>query len=201
MIVPDALARLWVESAYASVSRILRKIDEWHTPDISISGSIFLLAFPINTAIFPIGEIEALSQRVVTRGIPVGGALHSRPEIGSLWTRLRVRETNRMAGRVQAAGPGLLREGGTEQELTGLPIEHIEETAAVRPVHQLAGLAAPVVVDQDGHLHRIPIVDVVRDELEIPFQLAGVCIERDGAIGVKVVSFSGISIPIGRGIP
>ena len=46
----------------------------------------------------------------------------------------------------------------------------------------------------------IPIVGVVGRELEVPFELAGVAIERHERTGVEVVAAARIGIPVGTGI-
>jgi hypothetical protein len=43
-------------------------------------------------------------------------------------------------------------------------------------------------------------VHVVGYVLEIPFELSAVCVECDGTVRVKIVSFAAVAVPIRRGI-
>ena len=58
----------------------------------------------------------------------------------------------------------------------------------------------PSHVGQHRDLHRIVVEIVVRRELVIPFQLAGIGIERDHGIAVEVVAGAVVAVPIGPGI-
>src|SRR5579872_2269720 len=79
-------------------------------------------------------------------------------------------------------------------------VEHVEKAAAMSPVDELAWLPAPFCIHQHGNLRGIPIVHVMRHELEIPFQFAGVRVESDRAIRVQVVTPPRVAVPIGRGV-
>ncbi len=70
----------------------------------------------------------------------------------------------------------------------------------MRPIDQLTRRTFPFAIDQHGNLHSVPIVHVVRNELEMPFQFAGIGIERDGAVGIEVVAGPRIAVPVGRRI-
>ena len=61
----------------------------------------------------------------------------------------------------------------------GDAIDRVEEPVAVGEHHDLARLPVDGELSKHGHLRRIPVVDVVRRELVVPLQLAGVGIERD----------------------
>src|SRR5579859_112590 len=50
-------------------------------------------------------------------------------------------------------------------------------------------------------MRRVPIVRIVRRELKIPAQLAGVGVESDERAGVKIVAGANVAIPVGAGIP
>ena len=49
-------------------------------------------------------------------------------------------------------------------------------------------------------MHGVVIEIVMRRELEIPFQLAGIGVERDDAIAIEVVAAAVVAIPIGTGV-
>ena len=90
---------------------------------------------------------------------------------------------------VEAARPRhVLHVLRAEQELAVGAIEHVEEAVAVGLHQQLARLALPRRVDQRRRLLRVVVPHVVRRELEVPLQRAGLRVERDDRIGVEVVA-------------
>src|SRR5580765_6442305 len=105
-----------------------------------------------------------------------------------------------MAGGVKPLGPSLLGERRAEKESPFLTIQNVIEAVAVRPIDELARLPAPLSIHEYRHLRGIPIMNVVRHELEIPFQLAGIGVEGDGAVGVQVVAVPRVAVPIWRWI-
>ena len=88
-------------------------------------------------------------------------------------------------------GPGHLHERLAEQELAVGAIEHVHEPVPVGPQHHLARPALPLDVGEHRHLHRVVVELVVRRELEMPFQLTGVGVERDDRFAVQVVAARG----------
>ena len=83
--------------------------------------------------------------------------------------------------------PGRVAEGLADEQLAGHAVEHVEEAVAVRHHHDLARLAGDGEVGEHRHVGRIPVVRVVRRELERPLQRAGVGVERDDRRGVEIV--------------
>ena len=72
------------------------------------------------------------------------------------------------AALVEAAAPtSASRSCGAVQVLAGLSIEHVEERVAVGHDDERARAAAEFGVDQHRNLVRIPVVHVVRRELEM----------------------------------
>ena len=59
----------------------------------------------------------------------------------------------------------------------------------------LRGRALPLDVGQHRHLRRVVVELVVRRELVVPLQLAGVGVERDDAVAVQVVAERGCGRP------
>ena len=55
-------------------------------------------------------------------------------------------------------------------------------------------------IDQDIGLGGIAILQVVRRELVVPFEIAGFGVERENAIGVEVVAGTVAVVAIGPGI-
>ena len=86
------------------------------------------------------------------------------------------------------------------EKFPGGAIQHVEKSVAIAPQHQLARRALPIRVDQHGDLHRVVVVRIVRRELEMPFELAGIGIERDHGIGIEIVAGALRGIPVGAGI-
>src|SRR4029077_19390158 len=87
-----------------------------------------------------------------------------------------------------------------QQELSGLSVQHVEKRVAVAPVHELPLPAAKFGIYQHGNLHGIPVVNVMRRELKVPFQLARVCVEGNHTQRIKIVSPPDIAVPIRRGV-
>ena len=83
------------------------------------------------------------------------------------------------------------------QELAGLAVEHVVERIAIGGHDELAGLALPIGVDQDLDLVGVPVVGVVRRELEPPDDLARVWIEGQQAVRVEVVAGAQVTVPVG----
>jgi hypothetical protein len=85
---------------------------------------------------------------------------------------------------VDALGPiQRLHERRGAQKFAGGAIQHIEVTVAIRMQQKLARAAfVQSAVEQHRPGLRVPIVRVVRRELEIPFQLARIGVQRQQRI-------------------
>ena len=79
-------------------------------------------------------------------------------------------------------------------------VEHVHHAVAVRPQHHLARTALPLDVGEHRHLRGVVVQLVVRRELVVPLQLAGVGVERDDAVAVQVVAEPRAAVPVGRRI-
>ena len=73
------------------------------------------------------------------------------------------------------------------QKFSRGPVERVVEAIAVRPQHDLAVLPFHSMSARTWDLHRVIVVNVVGSELEVPFQLAGIPIERRHTIVVQIV--------------
>src|ERR1044071_229330 len=82
------------------------------------------------------------------------------------------------------------------QECSGSAIKHIVEAVAAGDHYQLAAAG----IDQHRHVGRIPVVDIVRSELEMPAELAGIGIQSDQRAGGEIVTLAAIAIVVGAGI-
>ncbi len=89
---------------------------------------------------------------------------------------------------VEAAHPIYFHEGLAQQEHSGGPVQHIEIAVAIRPQHGFEGRAFPRDVGEYRDLDGIVIVFVVRRELIMPLELAGIGIQRNHRAGVEVVA-------------
>ena len=76
----------------------------------------------------------------------------------------------------------------------------LEETIATGLCQQLARLTVELGIHQHGCLRGIPIVQIVRGELEIPAQLAGSCLQRHHGTGVEVVALALVAVVVGTWI-
>ena len=67
----------------------------------------------------------------------------------------------------------------SDDQLPVRPIERVVETVAIREHDDLARLAGNRQIGEHGHFGRVPVVQVVRRELIVPFELSGVRVEGD----------------------
>ena len=80
-------------------------------------------------------------------------------------------------------------------------IQQIEEAVPVGHRDPRRRAAVNRAIDKHRNLVGIPVMDIMRRELEVPAQLATVDVERDQGARIKVVAFTGFAVPVGRGIP
>src|SRR5260370_32260150 len=59
---------------------------------------------------------------------------------------------------------------------------------------------SPAGIDQHRHMCRIPVVDVVRRELKMPAELAGVAIQAHQRTGIEVVAPTSVAVVVGSRI-
>ena len=154
-----------------------------------------------DAGILPVRDVVEARARAERRRRPVDRAVHVRLEQLRLACRRPCRaraatcpsrrsRPNQLCFDVRLA----------EQELARDAIQHVHDPVAVRPEHHLARRAAPVDVGEHGHLRRVVVELVVRRELVIPLQLAGIGVERDDAVAVQVVAEPHAAVPIRRGV-
>ena len=86
------------------------------------------------------------------------------------------------------------------QKLAGVAVEHVEECVAIGVQHQCRILPWNLASDQHRRFGGVPIVRVVRRELEIPLQLSRLRIERQDAARVKIVARAHGTVVVGRRI-
>ena len=95
-------------------------------------------------------------------------------------------------GPVDAAQEGL----GQKHFAIG-PVEHVEEAVAIGVQQQFGRLALVDGVDQDVGFGGIAILQIVRRELIVPLEIAGLGVERENAVGVEVVAGTVAIVAVG----
>ena len=101
---------------------------------------------------------------------------------------------------VESFRPGFLHVRSACDEFARLAIEHVVKTVSIREAQKLSRLPIDYVVEENRRFRRIPVVRFVRRELEKPFYLAGVGIDRQQRAGVKIVARPLVAVPVRRGI-
>ena len=145
-------------------------------------------------------EIEPGILRIVGRRVPVGGSDKTGADARAFGGGLKS-AANRAAFIVNCSGPIEFFDERSSREKRAIgAIEHVEKAVAVRFYNEFSPLTAESGIDEDGSFDGVVVEQVVRRELEIPFELAGVRIEREDAIGVEVVARTWTSIEVGRRI-
>ena len=114
------------------------------------------------------------------------------PGLGRVGVRLDVRAGRR----ADLLGPGRLDERPRTQQLAVGAVEGVEEAVAVGEEQRLPRHAVDGHVGQHRHLRRVPVVHVVRRELVVPLEHAGVGVERDDRVGVEVVALAVVAVEI-----
>ena len=151
--------------------------------------------------VLPRAHVEQAGARAVRRRSPVGGAEHRGHHHRPFLRGDLAGHALRAALGIEAVHPVHLHERLAEQELAGDAIEHVGQPVAVGPQHHLPRPAAPLDVGEHRHLRRVVVHLVVRRELVVPFQRAGVGVERDDAVAIEVVAQTRAAVPVGRGLP
>ena len=146
-------------------------------------------------------HIKQSRHRVVRHRMEVGAASAARAGRNSLGRRDRSRIDDRFSVGCEAFHPRHLRRQLTgAKHLAVRAIEHVENAVAIAVKQQLARLAFPHLVGQHHRLHGVPVVGIVRRELVIPLQLAGLGFKRDDARRVEVVAQPFFAGEVGTGI-
>ena len=131
---------------------------------------------------------------------PVGRAAGGRRHHRSLGRGEHAGHPDRTAVLVEPFRPGLQRERLAEQELAGLAVERVVEAVAVGPQHRPARPVRHLDIGEHRDLDRVPVMHVVRRELEIPPHLARVAIEGQDRVGVQVVAQPHLAAVVGAGV-
>ena len=79
-------------------------------------------------------------------------------------------------------------------------IQDVEESIAIALHQQFSGPAPEHFVDQQQRLLRVPVVGVVRRELEVPLEHSRLRCQRHHRVRVEVVSSPPLAIQVGTGV-
>ena len=149
--------------------------------------------------VFPGIHVEEPGARAERRTEPVRAALIAGVDERAFPACQRIRRHDRPAT-VESRVPILPDERLPNQELARQPIEHIEKAIALGRQNHFSRFALPRYVGQERNLHRVPVELVVRVELVVPLQRAGVGIEGHDRAGVEVVTGSHVAVVVRTGI-
>lgn len=83
------------------------------------------------------------------------------------------------AALVESRQPVHFHEWLPGQETASHPIDDIHDAVSIRPQYDLACPTFLGNVGEHGHLCRIPVLVIMRRELVVPFQRAGIGVQRD----------------------
>src|SRR3954453_11504321 len=158
LILPRLLTRFRIERTNRTETGIFLKIYGRYASGIAQTWNVLGRSFLVQAFVLPCTQIKQSCFGTVGRRIPVCSALHPGPDVHAFFCRFGTRKNDRPAGWPKFLGPCLLGKRLTQQKLAGSAIEHVKEAAPVSPVGELPRPPLPLRVDQDRHLHRIPIV-------------------------------------------
>ena len=153
-------------------------LDSRKAPQPEVPRLQLLLAAEVVGALLPDHHVEQPGVGIVGRRHPVGASPHSRALPVALRGGSGVGKHHGPPLGVDSRGPGDPRHRVGVEELSGLPVQDVVETVAIGLDQQLSGLALHFEVQEHRNLVGVPVVDVVRRELEVPLHLAGVGVQR-----------------------
>src|SRR5262249_15058019 len=140
-------------------------------------------------------------RRIERCGVPVRPTLEARAYVRftfGIWFQV---VQNRTAFCVEPLRPvQILQKLFAQEELSVRAIEDVEEPIAIGLQQRFAGLPLPLRIYKYRGFLRIPIVDIVRRELEIPLEFAGFGFERENRVAVQVVALAVVAIVVETGI-
>src|SRR5262249_49281208 len=135
---------------------------------------------------------------------PQGGIVGRRHEVRAtsrsganhctLFARLRVRSDARPPRTVDRARPGGFHERFPKDELARDAIEDVEEPVTVCVQKHFSWLASNREIREDRYVRRIVVPRIVRRELIVPAQSAGISIESHDGRCVEVVAFPIVAV-------
>src|SRR5690606_31910943 len=102
---------------------------------------------------------------------------------------------NRASGLVNSFSPGhLFNKRLSQKELTCFPIQHIEESITIC-LHQEFSFAPLVnIINQNKRGSGIPVMDIMRRKLVMPFHVTIFAVQRDHRVRIKIITQSTTAI-------
>src|SRR5262249_3434550 len=149
--------------------------------EVGFAGSEFRgVGFKVTSSLLARIEIKELRIGIVAGRHPVVSSVNAWPDqIISLVGRILIRVDDRTALFINLLRPGLTHILFGQQEGARYTVEDIMEAVAAWDDHQFARTPVKRRIEQDRDLRGVPIVCVVRSELEMPLQFSGVHIQRE----------------------
>ena len=80
------------------------------------------------------------------------------------------------------------------------PIQNVIERVAIRKHNQFSLFAVDIAFHQHRDLRSVPVMHIMRRKLKMPLQLAGIGVEREQAVRVKIVTLSYVAVPVRTGV-
>src|SRR5262249_54107772 len=103
--------------------------------------------------------------------------------------------------RVDTFCPGeLLHEWSSGKEFSIGSIKNVKKAVAIRFDEKLSWLPPILRIDKNRGLNAVVVVEIVRSELEIPFQFPGVRIDCEHSRSVEIVSGADAAVVVGRSV-
>src|SRR2546430_2339395 len=133
-------------------------------------------------------HVEKICLWIEARRHPVGGAVGAGLDQSAVGSGRCARLCDRTAFCVNSGSPGLVDEWSSGEMLAVGAIKQEIKSVAAGLREEFARFAFEFGVEENGRLHGVPIVNIVRRRLEMPDEFAGVGIERDDGAGVEIVA-------------
>src|SRR5215471_15501194 len=194
---PFNLAGCRIDSTDGSPKRLGVVVREICAAVEGVTGFVGLWRGAENVTLLARGDVKKLRLRVVSGRKPVGRSKRSGTNGHSCQCRRGFFALDRNAARVFRIAPGHTPVGSRGKKFSIGAINHVKKAVTVCLQDEMA----VAVIHKHGNLRCIVIVLVVLGELEMPFQLAVVWIERQQRIAVKIVTRSALATVRWRRIP
>ena len=147
-----------------------------------------------------IREVHPAGERAVGRRLEVGATDEGRVDPGTGSVGVGCGNGDGTAIGIPAFDPVGAHIGRGGEELAVSSVENVEVAVAIGLHQEFAILAVPHAVDQDEVFGGIPVARIVRRELIVPFELAGIGVDGKDGTGVEVVAHAHFAVDIGTGV-
>src|ERR1700687_4991525 len=93
-------------------------------------------------------------------------------------------------------GPSLLRNWACSKKMSVLTVQNVVESVAICLPEESLVLAGDSLIERDEDLSSVPVEKVLWGELKVPAKVAIIRIQRDDAIGIKIVTLASVAVVI-----